>query len=63
MNNEEHLDRWNDGALDGFRGKPIASDDVHYMDGYKTGQRDRRVRVVMPARPEGYYHSPVGTFD
>jgi len=24
---------------------------------------DKRVCVVMPARPEGYYHMPIGTFD
>ena len=62
-NDESHLDRWNDGALDGYRNKDKQSTDADYLAGYAEGQRDRKVLVVMPARPEGYYHSPVGTFD
>lgn len=60
--NDARLDRWNDGALDGSRNKARASDDPDYLEGYAHGQDGRRVRVVMPARPEGYYHAPLGTF-
>jgi hypothetical protein len=61
--NDAWLDAWNDGALDALRGKPRASSGAPYAEGYDHGLSERRVRVVMPARPEGYYHSPIGTFD
>lgn len=57
------LDRWNDGALDALRGKAKASDDADYLEGYADGERSAHVVVVMPRRPEGYYHMPLGTFD
>lgn len=60
---DEEIDRWNDGALDALRFKPKASEDKHYLEGYAHGEQERRVQVVMPARPEGYYHMPLGTFD
>lgn len=56
-------DRWNAGAIDGYRGTKPRSDDADYLKGYRDGQRDAQVKVVMPARPEGYYHQPIGTFD
>lgn len=52
-------DRWNDGALDGCRNKPKAGTDPDYLAGYAEGQEMRKVQVVMPERPEGYYHQPV----
>lgn len=59
--NDARLDNWNDGALDGARGNVKASTDADYLDGYADGQRSRRVVVVMPFRPEGYYHTaPTG---
>ena len=61
--NEATLDLWNDGAIDGCRGRKARSADVTYLDGYRHGQGERKVRVVMPRRPEGYYHLPLGTFD
>lgn len=63
IDTDAKIDRWNDGALDGCRNRPQASTDPDYLEGYAHGQNDRRVRVVMPARPEGYYHAPIGTFD
>lgn len=57
------LDRWHDGALDACNFKKAASEDADYMEGYRQGQQDRKVRAVMPERPEGYYHSPIGMFD
>ena len=53
-------DRWNDGALDGIRARPQASQDADYLAGYAHGQDARKVRVVLPRRPEGYYHAPIG---
>jgi hypothetical protein len=57
------LDRWHDGWFDGYRGNPEDSTDLDYLLGYKEGQTQRVVIVNAPARPEGYYHSPIGTFD
>lgn len=63
MDDDAKLDRWNNGAIDGCRGTTPASSDPDYMEGYRHGQRERKVRVVMPRRPEGYYHASAGTFD
>jgi len=52
-------DQWNDGALDGCRGRPKASAELAYLEGYAYGLDTRKVRVVMPPRPEGYYHTPL----
>lgn len=60
---DAEIDRWHDGALDALRLKAAASNDKHYLDGYAHGEQERRARVVTPARPEGYYHMPLGTFD
>lgn len=60
---EGAADRWNDGAFDAYRGKPRATDDEDYLEGYAHGLNERKVRPVMPERPEGYYHAPIGTFD
>ena len=54
---EEAADFWNDGALDGYRGKPQSIQDPAYLEGWHHGRDQRRVRVVTPIRPEGYYHS------
>lgn len=63
IDDDARADRWNDGALDGCRSKPKASSDPDYLEGYAHGQNQRRTHPVMPARPEGYYHMPPGTFD
>ena len=60
---DKKIDRWNDGAIDGCRNNKPASDDADYLDGYRQGQEDRKVRAIMPKRPEGYYHLPIGTFE
>ena len=60
---DARIDRWNNGALDAIRGKACVNDDADYLGGYEQGLRERRVQVVMPRRPEGYYHSPIGSFD
>lgn len=60
---DARIDRWNDGALDALRGKASQMQDADYLDGYEHGLREARVVVVMPVRPEGYYHAPLGAFD
>jgi hypothetical protein len=57
MTTDELIDLWNDGAIDGIRNRPMASSHPEYLEGYAHGQDQRRVRVIMPVRPEGYYHS------
>lgn len=56
------IDRWNDGVLDALRGKARASDDKDYTEGYEHGLEEAKVVVVMPDRPEGYYHMPLEQF-
>lgn len=36
--------------------EPKSSTDLQYSQGYLHGLDERKVRVVMPERPEGYYH-------
>lgn len=57
------IDRWNDAALAALRGQPCPADDEDSRAGYAEGLEQRKVRVVMPRRPEGYYHAPIGTFE
>lgn len=56
------IDRWHDGVLDALRGKPSISTDENYLEGYAHGIEEAKVVVVMPRRPEGYYHMPLDTF-
>lgn len=62
--NERRCDQYNNGWLAGFKGKPC-TDDPDFAVGWREGQRERRnpVVAIMPERPEGYYHMPIGTFD
>lgn len=45
------------------RGQPCPDHDRAMRDGWLDRQAAIQVRVVMPARPEGYYHMPIGSFD
>ena len=62
---DEAIDRYNDGVLAALRGqtRPVGNEHAAYIEGYEDGLVQHKVRVVMPSRPEGYYHSPVGTFE
>jgi len=57
---DTEMDLWNDAALAAMRGKPRPADDPHSAEGYAYGLEARKVQVVMPERPEGYYHQPLG---
>lgn len=59
---ERRIDLYHEGYFAHRDGKPRPSDE-HAAAGWDDRKRDSLVRVVMPARPEGYYHAPVGTFD
>lgn len=53
-----HLDIYNEDD-EGCGGNLICDDCV-----YAAAEAcDKRTNVVMPVRPEGYYHAPIGTFD
>jgi len=56
IENDARIDRWNNGALDALYGRPKSSTDREYCQGYLHGLDERKVRAVLPARPEGYYH-------
>lgn len=55
-------DRFCDGFLARGRGKPRPADPDE-AEGWDEAKRGERVVTVMPERPEGYYHMPIGTFD
>ena len=50
-------DRWNDAALAAIRGLPCPAQDLDSLAGYAHGVEERKVRVHVPRRPEGYYHT------
>lgn len=45
-----------------LKGKPEPECPMR-LQGWREARRERRVSAVLPARPEGYYHAPAGTFD
>jgi hypothetical protein len=53
------MDLWTDAVLAALRGQPRPADDIHSVEGYAHGLEERKVRVVMPERHEGYYHQPL----
>jgi hypothetical protein len=62
FNNDAAVDAYHDG-YDLFRKGNARPEEAHMAQGWDDAQRASRVRVVMPRRPEGYYHSPLGAFD
>lgn len=60
---DAQIDRWHDGVLDALRHKPSVSEDADYLEGYAEGIEIAKVRPAEVARPEGYYHMPLGTFE
>jgi hypothetical protein len=63
MQDDAAIDRWNDAALAAMRYQPCPADDADSLAGYAHGLDQRKVCVVMPRRPEGYYHAPIGSFE
>ena len=56
------IDRHNNAALAALRGQPCPGEDEDSVAGYAQGLNERKVLVVVPRKPEGYYHAAVGTF-
>lgn len=62
MTDDDKIDLYHEGYDANRTGKPCPTE-PHSRAGWLDRERNKRVRVVMPARPEGYYHAPIGTFD
>ena len=56
--NDAAIDRWHNGYF--AKERPTDPDE---LAGWLQAIEDRKIVVVTPARPEGYYHMPLGTFD
>lgn len=56
------IDRFHAGYDAHKRGEPCPIE-KDARDGWSTRAHACQVRVVMPRRPEGYYHMPLGTFE
>lgn len=50
-------------GYDMFRQGKSCPAEAKMVEGWRDAQRASRVRVIMPRRPEGYYHMPIGTYD
>ena len=59
---DANIELWHQGVMANLRGEPCPTE-PHGRAGWLHREREKRVRVVMPVRPEGYYHAPIGTFD
>jgi len=55
---EAACDRWHDGYF--AKERPT---DPDALAGWTQARADAQTVVIMAPRPEGYYHSPIGTFD
>lgn len=62
MNDDEKIDSWHEGYDAHLKGKPCPTEE-NARAGWLERERSRRVHAVLPERPEGYYHMPIGTFD
>lgn len=60
--NDAAIDRFHDGWGAFLKGQPRPTE-KDAGEGWDHGRATSRVRAVQPARPEGYYHLPVGSFD
>lgn len=65
---DARIDAWHEGYFSRRDGKanpwpPTHSLASEWEQGRAQQAKDARVRVVMPARPEGYYHCAVGSFE
>lgn len=62
IDDDSAIDRFHAGYDAHKRGEPCPSE-KDAADGWNVRAHACRVQVVMPTRPEGYYHAPIGTFD
>lgn len=62
IDTDARIDRFHDGYFAHKRGEARPTD-ADAAAGWDQRAIDCRVRVVMPRRPEGYYHAAPGTFD
>jgi hypothetical protein len=62
LDNDAAIDRYHDG-YGMFLAGGACPMDADMAEGWRDAERASRVRVVMPRRPEGYYHAPIGAFD
>lgn len=59
---EAQIERFHAGYDAHKRGEPCPSE-KDAADGWNARDHACHTVVVMPSRPEGYYHLPLGTFD
>lgn len=62
QDNDKNCEAYHNGYMAHKTGKPRPTED-QAAQGWDDRARDCKVVVVMPVRPEGYYHYPIGTFD
>lgn len=55
-------DKYHDG-YDAFCRRQPCPTEQHAANGWRNAEAASQTVVVMPERPEGYYHMPIGTFD
>ena len=56
------IDAYHSGCKLHQAGMKRPDNDPIKAEGWDDRERDMRVCVVMPSRPEGYYHAPIGTY-
>ena len=59
---DARIERWHNGYFAHRDGKPRPVDN-DAAQGWDHRANDMMTQVVMPVRPEGYYHMPLDTFD
>lgn len=52
---ERRIDLWHQGWFTRYYGRPLPKDPI-MREGWKDCEHSLQVHVVMPERPEGYYH-------
>lgn len=60
---DARIDAYHAGYACFQRGQPQPTHDADMAEGWDDAKRASWVRVELPARPEGYYHMPIGSFE
>ena len=58
IDNDAAIERYHDGWDAHCKGLPCPAE-ADAAEGWRNRERDQKVVVVMPQRPEGYYHMPL----